>query len=186
MASVFLASLYSFGILFAFTAAQVAVIRLRRTEPNLERPFRAPLDVRIRGVPVPLPALIGAPLTFAIWLAALTTHHGALVAGPIWVVLGLAVYVLTRTARHEPLLGRATPGAADLVPEPEGAYDTILVPLKLGPIGEEVLATAIRLAEEHGARVRRSTSCGSRTPCRWTRPWRTRRSGRRRRLRRPS
>jgi APA family basic amino acid/polyamine antiporter len=154
MASVFLASLYSFGILFAFTAAQVAVIRLRRTEPDLERPFRAPLDIRIRGVPIPLPALIGAPLTFAIWLAALSTHHGALVAGPIWVVLGLAVYVLTRTTRHEPLLGRATPGAADLVPEPEGAYDTILVPLKLGPIGEEVLATAIRLAEEHGARVR--------------------------------
>jgi basic amino acid/polyamine antiporter, APA family len=154
MASVFLASLYSFGILFAFTAAQVAVIRLRRTEPSLERPFRAPLDVRIRGVPIPLPALIGAPLTFAIWLAALATHHGALVAGPIWVVLGLAVYVLTRTAGHEPLLGRATPGAADLVPEPEGAYDTILVPLKLGPIGEEVLATAIRLADEHDARVR--------------------------------
>jgi basic amino acid/polyamine antiporter, APA family len=152
--SVFLASVYSFGVLFAFTAAQVAVIRLRATEPGLERPFRAPGNVRVRGVLVPLPALIGAPLTFVIWIASLSTHHGALVAGPVWVVLGLAIYVLTRTARHEPLLGRATPGAADLVPEPEGTYETILVPLKLGPIGEEVLATAIKLAEEHGARVR--------------------------------
>jgi APA family basic amino acid/polyamine antiporter len=151
---VFLASLYSFGVLFAFTAAQVAVLRLRATEPGLERPFRAPLDVRIRGVPVPLPALIGAPLTFAVWIAALATHRGALVAGPIWVVLGLVIYVLTRSAGHEPLLGRATPGAADLVPEPEGTYDTILVPLKLGPIGEEVLATAVKLAEEHHASVR--------------------------------
>lgn len=153
-ASVFLASLYSFGVLFAFTAAQIAVIRLRATEPGLERPFRAPLDVRIRGVAVPLPALIGAPLTFAVWIASLSTHRGALVAGPIWVALGLMVYALTRTSRHEPLLGRATPGAADLVPEPEGAYDTILVPLKLGPIGEEVLATAVKLAEEHRASVR--------------------------------
>src|SRR5438105_1973616 len=38
----FLASLFSFGVLGAFTAAQLAVIRLRFTEPALERPYRAP------------------------------------------------------------------------------------------------------------------------------------------------
>jgi basic amino acid/polyamine antiporter, APA family len=152
--SVFLASVYSFGVLFAFTAAQAAVIRLRATEPGLERPFRAPFDVSIGGVSVPLPALVGAPLTFVVWIVALATHHGALAAGSTWLVLGLVIYALTRSSGHEPLLGRATPGAADLVPEAEGTYDTILVPLKLGPIGEEVFATALRLAEEHGARVR--------------------------------
>jgi basic amino acid/polyamine antiporter, APA family len=152
--SVFLASVYSFGVLFAFTAAQVAVIRLRATEPGLERPFRAPLDVTIRGVAVPLPALVGAPLTFGVWVVALATHEGALAAGSGWLVLGLVIYGVTRWMRPETILGRATPGAADLVPEAEGTYDTILVPLKLGPIGEEVLATALRLAEEHGARVR--------------------------------
>ena len=62
----FLASLYSFGVLLAFTAAQLAVIRLRASEPDLPRPFRVPLDVTIRGVRVPLPALIGAPLTAAV------------------------------------------------------------------------------------------------------------------------
>jgi nucleotide-binding universal stress UspA family protein len=46
------------------------------------------------------------------------------------------------------------PLPADLVPEPEGVYESILVPLKLGPIGEEILATAIRLAEERGCTVR--------------------------------
>jgi APA family basic amino acid/polyamine antiporter len=152
--SVFLAGVYSFGVLFAFTAAQAAVIRLRATEPELERPFRAPLDVRIRGVAVPLPALVGAPLTFAAWIVALVTHEGALVAGSVWVLLGLGVYAQTRRSRHESLLGRATPGAGDLVPEAEGTYDRILVPLKLGPIGEEVLATALKLAEEHRASVR--------------------------------
>ena len=42
----------------------------------------------------------------------------------------------------------------DLVPHPEGLYERILVPLKLGPIGEEILATAVKLAEEHAARIR--------------------------------
>jgi nucleotide-binding universal stress UspA family protein len=35
----------------------------------------------------------------------------------------------------------------------EGAYERILVPMKIGPIGEEVLATAIKLAEERGSTV---------------------------------
>ena len=38
----FLAGLYSFGVLIAMTAAQVAVVRLRIREPDLERPFRVP------------------------------------------------------------------------------------------------------------------------------------------------
>ncbi|HYM63422.1 MAG TPA: universal stress protein, partial [Gaiellaceae bacterium] len=33
-------------------------------------------------------------------------------------------------------------------------YERILVPLKLGPIGDEVLATALKLAEEQGCPVR--------------------------------
>ena len=77
----FLAGIYSFGVLIAFTAAQLAVIRLRIREPELERPFRARPDVTIRGAPVPLAALVGAPLTFAIWILALATHSGARYAG---------------------------------------------------------------------------------------------------------
>ncbi len=59
----FLAAIYSFGVLIAFTAAQLAVIRLRMREPALVRPFRARPNVSIRGVDVPVPALVGAPLT---------------------------------------------------------------------------------------------------------------------------
>jgi APA family basic amino acid/polyamine antiporter len=80
----FLASLYSFGALIAFTAAQLAVIRLRFKEPDLARPYHVPVNLRIRGVPVPLAPLIGAPLTFALWIAALYTHDAARIAGPIW------------------------------------------------------------------------------------------------------
>jgi nucleotide-binding universal stress UspA family protein len=42
----------------------------------------------------------------------------------------------------------------DLVPESEGVYQRILVPVKFGPIGDEVLATALKLAETHRAEVR--------------------------------
>jgi APA family basic amino acid/polyamine antiporter len=149
----FLAGLYSFGVLIAFTAAQLAVVRLRFTEPELERPFRVPGNVRIRGTPVPILALIGAPLTFAIWIAALATHDAARVAGPLWLLFGAVVYVGSRLAGREPVLGRVTPAVGDLVPEAEGVYQRILVPMKLGLIGEEVLGTAIKLAEERACAV---------------------------------
>ena len=78
----FLASLYSFGVLIAFTAAQLAVIRLRMREPDLERPFLARPNVTIRGHRLPVAALVGAPLTFVIWVLSMLTHPGARYAGP--------------------------------------------------------------------------------------------------------
>jgi APA family basic amino acid/polyamine antiporter len=146
----FLASTYSFGVLFAFTAAQLAVIRLRRTEPDLERPFRARPEISIRGVLVPVPALIGAPLTFAVWILALITHPGARYAGPIWLVVGLGTFVVVRRARKAGLLADIDP-VAEL--PPGASFHRILVPMKLGDIGEEMVATAIALAKEREATV---------------------------------
>ena len=144
----FLGSLYSFGILMALTAAQVAVIRLRFTEPELARPYRAPWNVAVRGVQVPLAALVGIPLTFALWIVAIATHDAARIVGPLWVLLGILVYVAVRLTERESVLGHVAPAEPDLVPDPQGEYQRVLVPLKLGPIGEEVLATAIKLMEE--------------------------------------
>ena len=136
----FLASLYSFGVLLAFAAAQLAVIRLRLTEPDLPRPFRAPL----------VAPMLGAPLAIAIWLVAMVTHPAARYAGPIWLALGLLLYLSVRRRAHLGLLDEA-----ETVSElPAGAdFDRVLVPMKLGPIGEEMVATAVALAKERGARV---------------------------------
>jgi APA family basic amino acid/polyamine antiporter len=150
----FLAGLYSFGVLIAMTAAQVAVVRLRVAEPELERPFRVPGNVRFRGALIPVVCVLGAALTFALWVASLFTHGGASIAGPVWLALGGVVYLLSRRAGGESLLGRATPAVPDLVPYEPNVHRRILVPLKMGEIGEEVLATAIRYAEENGAEVR--------------------------------
>jgi basic amino acid/polyamine antiporter, APA family len=146
----FLAGIYSFGVLIAFTAAQLAVIKLRISKPELERPFRARPDVTIRGARVPLAALVGAPLTFAIWILALLTHSGARYAGTLWLVVGLVVFVAVRRSQRHGLLEHVEP-VEELPPGAE--YHRILVPMKLGDIGEEMVATAIALAKDSGAEV---------------------------------
>src|SRR5919108_84601 len=91
-----LAALYSFGVLLTFLAAQVAVVRLRATEPDLPRPFRVPVNVRIRGVSVPMAALLGIPLTFLIWVAAVATHSAAPTAGPALVPMRVGFFCWPR------------------------------------------------------------------------------------------
>jgi basic amino acid/polyamine antiporter, APA family len=148
----FLASLYSFGVLIAFTAAQVAVIKLRITAPDLPRPYRAPLNVSFRGAEIPVPAVVGAVLTFAIWIIALATHPGARYAGPAWLLAGLVVYISVRLSHGEGLTERVI-SPDEQVFEDVPHFRRILVPMKIGVIGEEMAATAIKLASEHGAAV---------------------------------
>ncbi len=142
----FLASLFSFGVLLAFTTTQLAVVRLRFTEPLLVRPFRIPLAVRWRGVEVPLLALLGATLTFAVWIAAMATHPAARYAGPAWLAIGIVLYVRVRRQLGQGLLERAVVVAEEWTGDRR--YSRILVPAKLGLIGEEMVATAVRLAQE--------------------------------------
>ena len=135
-----LASLYSFGVLLAFAAAQLAVIRLRVSEPDLPRPFRAPI----------LAPLIGAPIAIAVWIVAMVTHPAARYAGPVWLAAGLLLYVVVRRRAHSGLLHENDPPGelpAGLV------FRRVLVPMKLGPIGEEMVATAVALAKEREALV---------------------------------
>ncbi|MBV8561563.1 MAG: amino acid permease [Actinobacteria bacterium] len=146
----FLASLFSFGVLLAFTAAQLAVIRLRVTQPQLRRPFRVPLNVRIRGADIPVPSVLGALATAAIWVVAMVTHIGARYAGPAWLAVGVVVYLLVRRARGEGVFAHVHPEEHTL---PEAHFERILVPMKLGEIGEEMVATAVKLAQDRGVAV---------------------------------
>jgi len=147
-----LASLFSFGVLLAFTAAQLAVIKLRIDEPDLPRPYRAPFNVRIGKAEIPLPAIVGSIATFSIFIVALATHPAARYAGPAWLALGLVVFVAVRLAHGEGLMERVTAPDERII-EPSVTFQKILVPMKLGIIGEEMLATAIKLAGDHGAEV---------------------------------
>jgi basic amino acid/polyamine antiporter, APA family len=147
----FLASLFSFGVLVAFTAAQLAVIKLRFSKPDAERPFRVPLSVKVRGAEVPIPSVVGALATTAIFVAAMATHIGARYGGPIWLAAGGVVYFLVRRRRGTGLLEHVEPVVEGELPQAE--FSRILVPMKLGEIGEEMVATAVKLAQERGAAV---------------------------------
>jgi basic amino acid/polyamine antiporter, APA family len=149
----FLGSLYSFGVLITFTVAQASVVRLRFSEPDLERPFRVRGNVTIGGRPVPIAPLIGIPLTVALWGVSLATHDAARIGGPLWLALGAVLYVFARVRRGTGLWESIEAAKPDLVPAEEGIYERILVPVKIGPIGEEMLATAIKLAEERGGSI---------------------------------
>jgi basic amino acid/polyamine antiporter, APA family len=144
----FLASLFSFGVLLAFTAAQLAVIKLRFSEPTRRRPYRVPFTVGR----VPVPSVVGAVLTFTVWLIAIGTHQGARLAGPAWLGIGLVLYIAVRKSRGEGLLERVV-SADEHRGLAEAEFSRILVPMKLGDIGEEMIATAVKLAQERGASV---------------------------------
>ncbi len=146
-----LASLFSFGVLLAFTAAQLAVVKLRFAEPERRRPFKVPLNVLVRGRELPLPSVIGAVLTFAIWIDAMATHPAARYGGPAWLAGGLTLYFFVRRERGAGLLEHVTSTDEQVVPE--ATFRSILVPMKLGEIGEEMVATAVKLAQEAGGRV---------------------------------
>jgi APA family basic amino acid/polyamine antiporter len=148
---VFMASLFSFGVLLAFAAAQFAVIWLRIRSPDLARPYRVPINVRVRGALIPVPAVVGLGLTLAVWVVAMVTHPGARYAGPIWLAAGLVVYGLVRRSRGEGLLEHVVSPDEQELDEPE--LSRILVPMKIGLIGEEMLATAVKLAQERGSAV---------------------------------
>jgi basic amino acid/polyamine antiporter, APA family len=78
------------------------------------------------------------------------THPGARYAGPVWLLIGLAVFVVVRKGRRRGLLEHVEP--VDQLPA--GAeFERILVPMKLGDVGEEMVATAIALAKDRGAAI---------------------------------
>jgi APA family basic amino acid/polyamine antiporter len=149
-----LAALYSFGILIAFMLAQAAVIWLRIQEPDLPRPFLVRGNVRVRGRLIPVACVVGLAASFAAWVIALGTHEGSRVVGPLWILAGLGVYAAVRLREGVPLTGRVDLGAPPPEHVTEVAYGNVVVPLeRLDVIGEEMAATACRLAAESGAGV---------------------------------
>jgi nucleotide-binding universal stress UspA family protein len=107
--------------------------------------------VRIRGVEVPVPSVVGAVATFSIWIVAMATHPAARYAGPAWLAVGLVLYLVVRRERGAGLLEHVVSTDEQVVPE--ATFSKILVPMKLGPIGEEMVATALKVAQESGGTV---------------------------------
>ena len=143
----FLVGIYAFGALLAFTIAHLSICRLRYREPDRDRPYRVPLSIRWRSGSLPLPAVAGALISAAGWVAVMVVHEPARYVGLGWLAGGLALYVIYRRADETSLLRRVTVSPEVLRAEPprERDYGSILVPLFGTALDEDIVQTAALL-----------------------------------------
>ena len=105
----FLGDLYAFGAAASYTLVFVALIALRMKDPLTPRKFMIPLNLRVRfrgeQIYFPLVGLIGFFGILAILVFVLLTHHIGRIAGPSWLIFGIAIYVIYRLRKRLPLFG---------------------------------------------------------------------------------
>jgi basic amino acid/polyamine antiporter, APA family len=145
----FLARVYAFGALLAVTIAQISILRLRVVEPDLERPYRVPLNVRVGSHQLPVPAMFGAVITGLAWISVFVLHHNAVYVGGGWMLFGLVFYVIYRRyVEGTPLTRRVQVPEVALKKQPAGVeYSTILVPVFGTGLDDDIVSTAGRLAD---------------------------------------
>jgi APA family basic amino acid/polyamine antiporter len=105
-----LAELVNIGTLFAFVLVAIGVVVLRRTRPDLARPFRTPL----------VPVLPIVSVLASVWLM-LNLQATTWLRFGVWMAVGLLVYFVY-SARHSGVARRAEAG-------PEQAADNSVDPV---------------------------------------------------------
>ena len=142
----FLGNLYAFGAMLSFTIAHVSVTRLRFSKPDQPRPYRPPGNLRVRGVDLPLFALLGGTCTFASLIVLAALHTSVAIAGVGWLVVGMIVYPLYRHRHGLDLTTTVTVAIPKPVVDHEAEYQAVLVAFDTSGFDPEVLATATRMA----------------------------------------
>jgi basic amino acid/polyamine antiporter, APA family len=95
----YLADLYNFGAQIAFFFTQMSLIILRIKKPGMIRPFKVPLNVRIKGKEIPIPAVLGAIASFTVWTLVVITKPEGRYMGIAWIGLGVLMYWLYRRGK---------------------------------------------------------------------------------------
>jgi APA family basic amino acid/polyamine antiporter len=164
----FLGTLYAFGAMLSFTIAHVSLIalrwrlarsRMRQLPGDVEEEekgawYLAPLNVRVRGVEVPVFAVVGGIGTFAAWITVTVLYVDALVAGTIWLALGGVTYYLYRRSKGLSLTEtRLAPITPAVGVEPI-EYAAVVLAFEEGTYSESATATALRLASHRRGDVR--------------------------------
>jgi APA family basic amino acid/polyamine antiporter len=144
----FLVGIFAFGAMLAFTIAHLSVIVLRFREPDRPRAFRVPLSVKVGKGSIPIPSALGALLGAGAWGTVIVLHEGARVAGGIWMLGGIVLYVVYRRSQGKPLTKRFTIPAEALKEAKELEYGSILVPIFGRELDDDIVGTAGRLAAD--------------------------------------
>ena len=142
----FLGNMYAFGAMLSFTIAHLAVIRLRLSLPERERPYRGPGTLRVAGRELPLFALIGAFGTGVAFVTVTLLHLEVAAAGVSWLAAGLVVYVLYRHSQGLDLRTTAKIAIPAPAVDHEAEYESVLVAFDAGSYVPDAVATAVKLA----------------------------------------
>jgi APA family basic amino acid/polyamine antiporter len=147
----FLGKMYAFGAMLSFTIAHLAVIQLRVKEPDRERPYRGPGQIRIAGRQLPLFAIGGGLGTGIAWIVVIVQKTGPRWAGLGWLAVGLVAYVAYRYVLYRRNQGLTlTQTAKIVVPKPvverEVEYESILAAFEDDDYAPEAIQTAVKLA----------------------------------------
>jgi len=138
-----LGNLYSFGAMLSFTTAHAAIVKLRVSDPDRERPYRSPWGVRIKGAEIPMTAVIGGIGTASAWVAVTVLHVEARYVGVPWMIFGMAGYFYYRHRQGLDPRKHYRIARAERPPDfQELDYRTALVPI----FGEDVSAAALHSA----------------------------------------
>jgi APA family basic amino acid/polyamine antiporter len=146
----FLAAIFAFGAMLAFTLAHLSVIVLRFREPERPSAFRVPGSIRVGKGSIPILSALGALVSGTAWITVIVLHEGARIAGGAWMLFGLTLYVIYRRSQDKPLTKRFTIPAEALRETKEVEYGSILVPVFGERLDDDIVGTAGRLASEEG------------------------------------
>ncbi len=144
----FLAGIFAFGAMLAFTLAHLSVIVLRFREPDAPRAFRVSPSVKVGRGSIPLPAALGALMSGVAWVTVIALHEGARVAGGAWMLFGIVMYVIYRSVQGKSLTQRFTIPAEALREAKDVEYGSILVPVFGEALDDDIVGTAGRLAAD--------------------------------------
>jgi basic amino acid/polyamine antiporter, APA family len=147
----FLGNMYAFGAMLSFTIAHIAVVKLRLSQPEVERPYRGPGNVTIRGRTYPVFALVGGTGTGLAFLTVALLHLDVAVAGVAWLTLGIGVYVVYRRRQGLDLKTTTKVAVERNVVDHEAEYESVLVALE----ARRYSPGAIAMAQKVAARRRR-------------------------------
>jgi APA family basic amino acid/polyamine antiporter len=142
----FLGVIYAFGAMLSFTMAHLALIKLRVSRPEVERPWRSPVGVRFRGRQLPALAIFGAFGTGTALIVATVLDLRVLVSGLLWMALGIVVYIVYRRRQGLSLTETVKVVMPRPVVEHEVEYESVLVAFEDGKFSPEAVSTAVRLA----------------------------------------
>ncbi len=143
-----LAGIYAFGATLAITIAQLSILRLRITEPDLPRPFRVPWNMSWGQARLPVPAILAAVVSGLAFLSVLVFHDTARWVGGGWMIFGLLFYVVYRKVFEGTTLTRRVSVTEKALTKqvPELAFRSILVPIFGTKLDDDIVSTAGRLA----------------------------------------